>query len=765
MSPSFPALLSAASRARTLRQLKQLHGKALHHAFHGRLNHWVAVLVARCARLRAPLSYARPLFDSAPRPNAHAFTSMLKYYSQVGAAHGEALALLSRMRDLGVPPDAFAFPFLVKNCSGGSVGSMHAHVMKLGHGADQYVRNAIMDAYARQGRMEVSRKLFDEISETTVVDWNTMVSGYWKWGQEAEARRMFDAMPERNIISWTAMVSGYSKVGEVGKARRTFDSMPERSVVSWNAMLSGYVQNGLAEEALKLFAQMMDAGVRPDETTWVTVVSACSSKGDLALAESLVGFLEERGMKLNCFVKTAMVDMYAKCGNLARARQIFGEMGNRNSVSWNAMISGYARVGNLAASRELFDTMPERNVVSWNSMISGYVQNGKWTTAIELFKSMSRMKDVRADEVTMVSIISACGHLGALETGRWVVDFVAQNKIELSISGYNALIFMYSRCGCMEDAERIFQEMPARDIISYNSLITGFATHGHGIEALELMKKMMEEGIEPDRITFIGVLTACSHAGLAAEGREVFGSIENPTVDHYACMVDLLGRAGQLDAAKKLMDDMPMEPHAGVYGALLNACRIHRRHDLGEHAAGKLFMLEPENAGNYVLLANIYASAGRWDDVENIRQMMRERGVNKMTGYSWVESGGQVHHFMAGDQSHPRIKDIYKVLEEYGRKMRGLGYSADKSWSLRDVEEEEKEEMVGTHSEKLAIGFALLVTEPGTVVRVVKNLRICGDCHVAIKLISQLSGRELLVRDNNRFHCFRDGECSCQDFW
>lgn len=668
------------------------------------------------------------------------------------------------MQVVDVKPDAFVFPLLIKVAGKAGV-VVQAQVFKLGYGLDRYVRNAIMDMYAKHGPIHVARKLFDEMPDRAVADWNAMISGYWNWGDVVEARCVFDLMPERNVVSWTAMVSGYSKCGDLESAQRVFEQMPERSVVSWNAMLSGYAQKGLVAEGLKLFEEMMDAGFRPDETTWVTVISMCSARGDLRLAESLVGSLDQRKVEMNCFIKTALVDMYAKCGSLVTARRIFDKMTVRNPVSWNAMISGYARNGDLASARELFDKMPERNVISWNSMIAGYAQNGQSATAIDLFKEMVAKKDLMPDEVTMVSVISACGHLGALELGRWLVNFIAQNQIQLSISGYNSLIFMYSRCGNMEEANKTFWEMPSRDLVSYNSLIAGFAAHGHGREAVEVLTKMQEEGVKPDRITFIGVLTACSHAGLLEEGRQIFESIEHPAVDHYACIVDLLGRSGELEEAKSLVERMPMKPHAGVYGALLNASRIYKHVELGELAANKLFELEPENSGNYVLLSNIYASIGRWKDVERVRQAMQEIGIKKTTACSWVEFNQKIYRFIVGDRSHEQTDKIYGVLEELGKRMRELGYMANKSCVLRDVEEEEKEEIVGTHSEKLAIAFGLLVSEPGAVIRVVKNLRICEDCHIAIMMISKLTGRKIIVRDNNRFHKFEDGQCSCKDYW
>ncbi|PIN02938.1 hypothetical protein CDL12_24545 [Handroanthus impetiginosus] len=742
--------------------LNQFHALLIHHALH-RHNLWVQRLIAFCASFRAPPCYTSRIFFSAHQPSLMLFTNMTRYYYKWGA-NSEIFTLFEVMQKCGLKSDPCVYPILIKSAGKNGV-LFHSELIKRGCDSGKYIRNALISFYGKHGPIEAARQLFDEMCERSVTDWNAIISGYWNWGSEDEAKRLFDLMPDRNVITWTTMVTGYSKMKDLETARRYFDRMPEKSVVSWNAMLSGYAQSGFSEDALCLFHEMLRVGVSPVETTWVAVISSCSSRGDPGLAESVVKMLNDRGVCLNPFVKTALLDLYAKCGCLEMAQKIFNELGvNRNSVTWNAMISAYTRAGNLVAARELFDQMPKKNVVSWNSMIAGYAQNGQSALAIELFKEMID-KHIIPDELTMVSVISACGHLGALKLGNWVVEFMTSNRVKLSISGYNSLIFMYSRCGSMDEAKRIFYKMDTRDVVSHNSLITGLASHGNGIEALELMRKMKDEGFEPDRITYIGVLTACSHSGMLEEGKEVFASIDAPDIDHYACIIDLLGRVGKLDEAKRMIEEMPMHPQAEIYGSLLNASRIHKRFDLGELAANKLFELEPENSGNYVLLSNMYASAGKWNEVDRISKLMKTSGVTKTTGWSWVEHNYKIYKFIVGDHSHEQSVEIYNILGELKRKMQGAGYMADKSNVLRDVEDEEKEEMVGTHSEKLAVAFCLLVSGPGSVIRVVKNLRICWDCHTAIKMISKLEGREIIVRDNNRFHCFKDNACSCNDYW
>ncbi|KAL2664888.1 hypothetical protein GLYMA_02G223800v4 [Glycine max] len=628
-----------ASKITNLHHLRQLHAQLVLHSQHHH-NHWVALLLTQCTHLLAPSNYTSHIFRAATYPNVHVFTCMLKYYSQIGATTQVVVSLFKHMQYYNdIKPYTSFYPVLIK--SAGKAGMLlHAYLLKLGHSHDHHVRNAIMGIYAKYGCIELARKLFDEMPDRTAADWNVIISGYWKCGNEKEATRLFCMMgeSEKNVITWTTMVTGHAKMRNLETARMYFDEMPERRVASWNAMLSGYAQSGAAQETVRLFDDMLSSGNEPDETTWVTVLSSCSSLGDPCLAESIVRKLDRMNFRSNYFVKTALLDMHAKCGNLEVAQKIFEQLGvYKNSVTWNAMISAYARVGDLSLARDLFNKMPERNTVSWNSMIAGYAQNGESLKAIQLFKEMISSKDSKPDEVTMVSVFSACGHLGRLGLGNWAVSILHENHIKLSISGYNSLIFMYLRCGSMEDARITFQEMATKDLVSYNTLISGLAAHGHGTESIKLMSKMKEDGIGPDRITYIGVLTACSHAGLLEEGWKVFESIKVPDVDHYACMIDMLGRVGKLEEAVKLIQSMPMEPHAGIYGSLLNATSIHKQVELGELAAAKLFKVEPHNSGNYVLLSNIYALAGRWKDVDKVRDKMRKQGVKKTTAMSWVE--------------------------------------------------------------------------------------------------------------------------------
>ncbi|XP_010496099.1 PREDICTED: pentatricopeptide repeat-containing protein At1g14470-like [Camelina sativa] len=538
------SLAAIASQALTFTQLNQIHAQLVVFNSLHRQSYWASRLINCCTRLRAPPCYTRLVFNSVAFPNVFVVTSMYRYFSHMDMAN-DALRLYEQRSRRGMMPDAWSFPVVIKSAGKFAV-LFQAVVEKLGFFKDPYVRNVIMDMHVKHKSVESARKVFDQITQRTGSDWNVMISGYWKCGNKKEACKLFNMMPENEIdvVSWTVMITGFAKLKDLENARRYFDMMPEKSVVSWNAMLSGYAQNGFTEETIRLFDEMLrlGVGVKPNETTWVIVISACSIRGDPSLAHSLVKLIDEQRVRLNCFVKTALLDMHAKCRDILSARRIFNEFGTqKNLVTWNAMISGYTRIGDLSSARELFDTMPERNVVSWNSMIAGYAHNGQPALAIEFFEEMIDYGDSKPDEVTMISVLSACGHLGDLELGNCIVDYIGKNQIKLNVSGYRALIFMYARCGNLWEAKRVFDEMKERDLVSYNTVFSAFAANGDGVETLNLFSKMKGEGIEPDHTTYSSVLTACNRAGLHEEGQKIFESITNPSMDHYACMDDLLG--------------------------------------------------------------------------------------------------------------------------------------------------------------------------------------------------------------------------------
>eukprot|EP01018_Ginkgo_biloba_P026317 Gb_01366 [translate_table: standard] len=574
---------------------------------------------------------------------------------------------------------------------------------------------------------------------------------------------------DQDVFLGTKLVNMYAIWGIVADARLVFDNILIRNVFLWNAIISAYVRNGLCDEALVLYYQMHLSCVKPGNFTYSCVLKACAIKSALQQGKQIHSHIIRNGFDSDVFVENALVAMYAKCGIIERARQVFDKMSFTDVVSWNSMIAGYSKYGKIEIARHLFDKMPQRDVVSWNTMIAGYAQNEHANEALTLLRQM-QLAGVKPDPTTMVSVLPSCAQIAALQLGMESHGYIIRSAFNEDIFVENALVAMYAKCGSIEFARKAFDKMLQKNLVSWNAIIAGYGMHGHGEDALTLFSQMKQAGLKPDYITFVAILSACSHAGLVAEGCKYFNCMTRdydvrPGVDHYTCMVDLLGRAGHLEEAHTLIKNMLVEPDAGLWGALLGACRIHCNTVLGEYAAGRLLELEPENAGNYILLSNIYAAAGRWYDVTKVRIMMKERGLKKTPGWSSIEVKNKVHIFFMGDRTHPQSDKIYAMLETLAGQMKEAGYMPDTNFVLHDVEEEKKEFILCGHSERLAIAFGLINTCPDTPIRITKNLRVCGDCHSATKFISKIVMREIIVRDVKRFHHFKDGLCSCGDYW
>eukprot|EP01018_Ginkgo_biloba_P036306 Gb_38750 [translate_table: standard] len=623
----------------------------------------------------------------------------------------EALDILDLMYKRGIHTDSNSYDHLLQGCVRTKALAegkrVHSHMIRTGYNLSVFQGNRLVDMYIKCGSL-------------------------------GNARQVFDKMSMRDISSWNTIVTGYVKFGSLESARHLFDKMPERDGVSWNGMIAGYAQNGHLEAALRLFCQMQCEGIRPDQFTFCSVLCACANLPVLEQGKQVHTQIIKTDFESNVFVGSALIDMYAKCGSIYVARHVF-------------------------------DNMPERNVVSWNAMVAGYSQQWRGEEAVNVFCQM-RLAGMKPNQFSFGSVLNACSSLAALEQGKHVHADIIKSGFESNVFVGSALIDMYAKCGCIEDARRVFDKMPQRNLVSWTTLITGYAQNGHGNDVLQLFEEMVRIGLKPDHITFIGVLSACSHAGLIDEGLLYFDSMVRdhcikPRPDHYACMIDLLGRAGRLDEAEVFINNMPFEPDAVVWGALLSACRIHGNMELGKRAAECLSKLEPLNAASYVLLSNIYSAAGRWDDAAKMRKMMKDMGVKKNPGCSWIKVKNKLHVFAVEDRSHPETEEIYATLGRLDLQIKEAGYVPDTDFVLHDVEDENKEHMLSYHSEKLAIAFGLMSVPHGTPIRIVKNLRVCGDCHTATKFISKIVGREIVVRDVNRFHHFKDGFCSCGDYW
>ncbi|MCL7046828.1 hypothetical protein MKW94_022157 [Papaver nudicaule] len=529
----------------------------------------------------------------------------------------------------------------------------------------------------------------------------------------------------------------YAVCGLCHAARILFEGSAQRNLVSWTTLIQAYANAGLSKEAVRVFLEMGESELRADEKTMVIVLSACSKLKDLSLGRKIHRYMSDNMVNLDVFVGNALVDMYLKCGDVEFACKVFKEM-------------------------------PEKNVVSWNSLIAGLTHQGKFKEVNEFPRMQS--EGVKPDNITLVGVLNSCANLGVLELGEWVHSYVDRNRIKADGFIGNALVDMYAKCGRIDQASEVFKNMKRRDVFSYTSMIVGLAMNGKGEKALEFFSEMSTVGIKPNGVTFIGVLSACSHAGLVQEGKRYFKEMSSlykiePQIEHYGCMVDLYGRAGFIAEAEEFVRTMPIEPDAFVWGSLLGACRTHGKVELAETILKKLMEIEPEGDGAYVVMSNIYSSANRRKDAIEIRKTMKDRKVKKAPGCSVIELDGVVHEFRMGDKSHSRTEEIYSMLDEVMNRLKAEGFATESSNASVSAVYKEKEQSLCHHSERLAMAFGLISTKPKTPLRIVKNLRVCSDCHSVTKFISRVYEREIIVRDRNRFHHFIDGSCSCNDFW
>ncbi|KAG9459873.1 hypothetical protein H6P81_004381 [Aristolochia fimbriata] len=675
--------------------------------------------------------------------------------------------------------------------------------------------NAILSAnsriahHARVGEIRTARRIFDELPHKSVVSWNSIISGYFQNGRPDEALRLFDRMPERNMASWNGVVSGYVKNGMMKEATRVFDVMPKRNVVSWTAMIRGHVQEGKISEAETLFRQMPERNV----VSWTVMLGGLIQDGRIDDARQLFDQMPEKDV----VARTSMIGGYCQDGRVADARKIFDEMPRRNVITWTTMISGYAHNLMVDVAHKLFVVMPEKNEVSWTAMLTGYIncsrleeamklfevmpdksltacnvmllglgKNGMISEARRIFESMGEKDDgtwsamvkgyersgfelealdafrcmqrvgVKANYPALISVLTVCSTLAFLDHGREIHAEIVKLGFNTDVFVTSALITMYIKCGNLVRAETLFRAFASKDVVMWNSMITGYAQHGLGENALRIFSEMRALGLVPDDITFVGVLSACSYTGKVKEGKEFFKMMVSdyriePRAPHYACMVDLLGRAGHINEAMNMINNMPIEADAVVWGSFLGACRTHLNMDFAEIAAKELMKLEPRNAGPYVLLSHIYASKGRWKDVEDLRHVMKLRKVRKSPGCSWIDVEKKIHMFTGGEAvDHPEQKAITGMLEKLSSMLRDRGYCPDGRFVLHDVDEEQKEHNLSYHSEKLALAYGLLKVPEGLPIRIMKNLRVCGDCHSAFKLIAEITGRLIILRDANR---------------
>lgn len=530
-----------------------------------------------------------------------------------------------------------------------------------------------------------------------------------------------------------------SSVGSFAYATFMFDHIPQPATNDWNAIIRGLAQSNEPTNAVISYVSMRRASCNPDALTCSFVLKACARS--LARLETfqMHSHVVRFGVDTDILLQTTLLDAYAKSGDLHNARV-------------------------------LFDEMTVRDIASWNSLISGLAQGNRPQDALQLFKQMVE-NGFLPNEVTCLGVLSACSQLGAFKVGKKIHNYICSQKLDNNVIVCNALIDMYAKCGQVDKAYKVFNSMHCKkNLITWNTIIMAFGVHGDGVKALELFELMRkEEGLSADGVSYLAALCACNHAGLVDEGLKLFEAMEEIGVDrnvkHYGTIVDLLGRSGRLEEAYRIMQSMLTVPDIVLWQTLLGASTTYGNVEMAEKASRKLTEMGSDNSGDFVLLSNVYAAHGRWNDVDRIRKAMKNRAVKKIPGFSYTEVDGVIHRFINGDCNHPRREEIYKKLDEINHKIRKSGHVPETIYVLHDIGPEEKEHALAYHSEKLTVAFGLISTDDSSPIYVHKNLRICGDCHVTMKLISKIYNRDIVVRDRTRFHKFKNGTCSCRDFW
>ncbi|CAO2829809.1 unnamed protein product [Amaranthus hypochondriacus] len=726
------------------------------------------------------LSDACKLFDEMPERNTISLVTLIQGLGKAGC-FTEALRFFSMLHKEGYELSPFVFTTVLKlfvSMDRPELGwNIHSCIYKLGQDSNAFVGTALIDSYSMCGNVNFARHVFDDILYKDMVSWSGMVAGYVENGYFEEGlelyseMRVFGFMPntftlasglkasvglkevdtgksihgcalkigyEKDQYVGIALLDLYTKFGELNEAEVVFRDMSKKDVISWSFLISRCAQGDQNSLALDLFYQMRQACVVPNQFTLASMLQACGSMVSLSLGKQIHCIVTKLGLDSNIFVSNALMDAYAKCGNLEDSEVLFEASANKNDVTWNTMIVGYGQFGDSEKALMMLRCMLEQNLLP--------------------------------TEVTYSSTLRACASLAAADSGMQIHAFTVKTKSDRESVVGNSLIDMYAKCGSIKPARLVFDMMEKRDEVSWNTIISAYAMHGLGKEALRMFEKMLETDCRPNKLTFVGVLSACCNMGLLDEGEAYFRSMiwdygVEPCIEHYTCMVGLLGRSGNLDKAMKMVTEMPFEPSIMVWRAVLGACVIHKNVELGRVAAEQVLKMEPHDETAYVLLSNIYASLKRWGNVAYVRKNMKKKGVKKEPGLSWVEIQGNIHYFTVGDTSHPDVRLIRGMLEWLRVRINREGYIANCNVVLLDVEDEEKERLVWSHSERLALAFALVRTPLGSTVRILKNLRICADCHAAVKLVSKVVQREIVVRDINRFHHFENGVCSCGDYW
>ncbi|KAL3649315.1 hypothetical protein CASFOL_005718 [Castilleja foliolosa] len=771
----FSSVISACTKINCLEIGNQLHALIIKWGFSSEL--FVCNSLVSLYSRSGNLTSAELIFSEMDRKDKVTFNTLISGFAMRGSVE-KSLDIFEKMQTESLKPDSVTVACLFGTCA--SMGDLnkgmqlHSYAIKLGMCSDIIIEGSLLNLYVKCSDVKTAHKFFTSTQKHNVVLWNVMLVAYGQIGQLEDSFHIYSQMQvlglqpnehtypsilrtctsvgaidlgkqvhtqviktgfQPNVYVCSVLIDMYAKHRELETALKIFRRLDEDDIVSWTAMIAGYTQHDMFAEAIRLFEEMQERGIRSDNIGLASVISACAgiqalNQGRQIHSQSIVS-----GYSSDISIGNALVCLYARCGCVLEAKLAFEKINPKDNVSWNGLISGFAQSGNNE----------------------------------EALKVFSRMIQAReeANMFTYGSAVSASANLTKKSLGKQIHGRIIKTGYDRETEVCNVLVTLYAKCGCLNDAKMVFVEIPHRNEVSWNAMITGYSQHGYGRQAIELFEDMKILKIMPNHITFVGVLTACSHVGLVDEGLSYFNSMHEkhgllPRQEHYACVVDVLGRAGQICRARAFVESMPIKPDAMVWRTLLSACTVHKNKEIGELASKNLLELEPKDSATYVLMSNMYAVTGKWENRDRARRLMRDRGVKKEPGRSWVEVKDSVHAFFVGDRLHPRADEIYRYLEDINERVAAVGYVQDRSSLWNDLELEQKE---ATHSEKLAVAFGLLSLSKMTPLHVMKNLRVCNDCHNWIKFVSKVADREIVVRDAYRFHHFENGVCSCKDYW
>ncbi|XP_010922365.1 pentatricopeptide repeat-containing protein At2g03880, mitochondrial isoform X1 [Elaeis guineensis] len=828
------------------------------------------------------LSDAQRLFQDMPERNVVSWTALMVSVSTNGYPQ-EALKAYWRMRREGVVCNQNSFTTAISSCGLLEDEKLSlqviAHVVVTGFETDVSVANSLITLFGNLGRIGDAECIFNHMEQKDTISWNSMISAYSREGMHKESLQLFSGMRHGNIkpdtttfsslitacscldhLKWgkglhalsvkdgldlfvsaaNALVNMYSTTGKYEEAEVLFHDMPKRDLISWNSMISSYVQSGQCTDALKLVAQQIQTEKEINHVTFANALAACSSPKALLDGKTVHALTIHIGLQENLLVGNALITMYGKCNAMREAGLVFQTMPDHDVVTFNALIGGhaeneeqreavlvynwmreagitanyitmvnilgacftpndllkygkplhahvvstgfesdeyvknslitmYAKCDDLDSSAYIFDGLGNKTAVSWNAMIASKARHGHGEDALKLFMEMQHV-GIALDQFSLTSGLAASTSLASLEEGQQLHCLTTKLGFDSDIHVINAAMDMYGKCGKMDDMLKLLPEPTERSQQSWNILISGHARHGSFGKAEDMFKQMLSVGRKPDYVTLVSLLSACNHAGLVDKGIGYYNAMTSkfgisPRIEHCVCMVDLLGRSGRLVEAERFIENMPVSPNDLIWRSLLSSSRTYRNLDIGRKAAQRLLELDPLDDSAYVLLSNVYATNGRWEDVDKLRMHMKSINLKKRPACSWIKVKNEVNSFGIGDKSHPQALRIYSKLEEILQMVKQVGYVADTSFALHDTDEEQKEHNLWSHSEKLALAFGLLNVPEGSTIRVFKNLRVCGDCHMVYKLVSKAVDREIVLRDAYRFHHFTGGECSCSDYW